>query len=96
MAYVLYAGFARRSDRRAGIAAAVVAAETLIFAGNRFSCPLTGVAGRLGAGRGSVTDIYLPRWFARNVVATGTRLGVSMRVLERLGSFVQTYATKSA
>jgi hypothetical protein len=33
MVYVLYAGFARRSDRRAGIAAGVVAAETLIFAG---------------------------------------------------------------
>ena len=64
MAYVLYAGFARRSDRRAGIAAGVVAAETLVFAGNGFRCPLTQVAERLGAGRGSVTDIYLPRWFA--------------------------------
>ena len=69
MAYVLYAGFARRSDRRAGIAAGVVAAETLIFAGNGFRCPLTQVAERLGAGRGSVTDIYLPRWFARNLPA---------------------------
>jgi uncharacterized protein YndB with AHSA1/START domain len=69
MAYVLYAGFARRSDRRAGIAAAVVGAETLIFAGNGFRCPLTQVAERLGAERGSVTDIYLPRWFARNLPA---------------------------
>ena len=69
MAYVLCAGFARRSDRRAGIAAGVVAAETLIFAGNGFRCPLTQVAERLGAERGSVTDIYLPRWFARNLPA---------------------------
>jgi uncharacterized protein YndB with AHSA1/START domain len=69
MAYVLYAGFARRSDRRAGIAAGVVAAETLIFAGNGFRCPLTQVAQRLGAERGSVTDIYLPRWLARNLPA---------------------------
>ena len=69
MAYVLYAGLIRRSDRRAGIAAAVVAAESLIFAGNRFRCPLTQLAERLGAGRGSVTDIYLPRWFARNLPA---------------------------
>jgi len=69
IAYVLYAGFARRSDRRAGIAAGVVAAETLIFAGNGFRCPLTQVAERLGAERGSVTDIYLPRWFARNLPA---------------------------
>lgn len=69
MVYVLYAGFARRSDRRAGIAAAVVAAESLIFAGNGFRCPLTQVAERLGAEQGSVTDIYLPRWFARNLPA---------------------------
>jgi hypothetical protein len=69
MVHVLYAGFARRSDRRAGIAAGVVAAETLIFAGNGFHCPLTRVAERLGAERGSVTDIYLPGWFARNLPA---------------------------
>ena len=69
MVYVLYAGFAGRSDRRAGIAAGVVAAETLIFAGNGFRCPLTQIAERLGAERGSVTDIYLPRWFARNLPA---------------------------
>jgi hypothetical protein len=60
MVYVLYAGFAGRSDRRAGIAAAVVAAETLIFARNGFRCPLTQVAERLGAERGSVTDNRLP------------------------------------
>jgi hypothetical protein len=69
MIYVLYAGFAGRSDRRAGIAAGVVAAEILIFAGNGFRCPLTQVAERLGAEHGSVTDIYLPRWFARNLPA---------------------------
>ncbi len=69
MVYVLYSGFARRSDRRAGIAAAVVAAETVIFAGNGFRCPLTQVAERLGAEHGSVTDIYLPGWFARNLPA---------------------------
>lgn len=52
----------------------MVAAESLIFAGNGFRCPLTQVAERLGAERlgaerGSVTDIYLPRWFAHNLPA---------------------------
>jgi len=69
MVYVLWAGFRRRSDRRAAVAAGVVATETLIFAANGFRCPLTQVAERLGAERGSVTDIYLPRWFARNLPA---------------------------
>src|SRR2546426_10254776 len=69
MVYLLYSGFPRRSDRRAALAAAVVAGETLIFAANGFRCPLTGVAERLGAERGSVTDIYLPQWFAHNLPA---------------------------
>jgi hypothetical protein len=69
MLYVLYAGIRKRSDRKAGIAAAVVTAEILVFAGNGFHCPLTAVARELGDSSGSVTDIYLPRWFARNLPA---------------------------
>ena len=69
MMYLLYAGFARRSDRRAALAAAVVGGESLIFAANGFRCPLTLLADSLGARSGSVTDIYLPRWFAHNLPA---------------------------
>jgi len=69
MAYVLWAGFTRRSDRGAAIAAGVVAGETVIFVGSGFRCPLAQFAERLGAESGSVTDIYLPRWFARNLPA---------------------------
>lgn len=69
MIYLLYAGFAHRSDRRAAVAAAVVGGESLIFAANGFHCPLTKFAQSLGARSGSVTDIYLPRWFARNLPA---------------------------
>ena len=69
MLYVLYTGFKGQSNRRAAIAAGVVAAETLVFAGNGFRCPLTDVADHLGAKQASVTDIYLPRWLARNLPA---------------------------
>lgn len=65
--YVLYAGLRGRSNRGAAVAAAVVAGEVLIFSANGFRCPLTDLAERLGAERGSVTDIYLPRWFAHNL-----------------------------
>jgi predicted kinase len=81
MAYVLYAGLARRSDRRAAIAAAVVAAERLVFVGNRCRCPLTQLAARLGAEQGSVTDIYLPTWFARNLPAIHVQLIVLAALL---------------
>ena len=67
--YLLWAGVTRRSDRRSAIAAAVVAGECLVFAGNGFRCPLTGLTEAAGAEHGSVTDIYLPQWFARNLPA---------------------------
>jgi hypothetical protein len=67
--YLLWSGATGRSDRRAGAAAAVVAGECLIFAADGFRCPLTGLAERAGATSGSVTDIYLPAWFARNLPA---------------------------
>jgi hypothetical protein len=67
--YLLVAGWTGRSDRRAAIAAGIVGAETAVFLGNGARCPLTGVAERLGARRGSVTDLFLPAWLARNLPA---------------------------
>ena len=69
MVYLVYAGVAKRSDRRAAVAAAVVGGESVIFAANGFRCPLTDVAESLGAEDGSVTDIFLPRWFAHALPA---------------------------
>ena len=65
--YLLYKGVRRESDVRAGVAAAIAASESVIYAANGFRCPLTGVAERLGAERGSITDIFLPMWLASNV-----------------------------
>jgi hypothetical protein len=79
--YVLYAGLVGRTDRRVGVAAAVVTGETLVFAGNGFRCPLTELAERYGADTGSVTDIYLPNWFAHNIPAIHAPLLVLMTYL---------------
>jgi hypothetical protein len=72
--YVLYAGLRGRTGRRVGIAGGIVAGEVLVFAGNGFRCPLTELAERYGAPSGSVTDIYLPKWFAHNMPAIHTPL----------------------
>jgi hypothetical protein len=69
MVYLLYTGFAKRSDRSVVVAAVVVGGESLIFAANRFRCPLSQLAESFGADNGSVTDIYLPRWFAQYLPA---------------------------
>ncbi len=83
MLYVLYAGFRGRSDRRTAIAAAVVTGEILIFAANGFRCPLSDVAEQMGAEKGSVTDIYLPAWFARNLPAIHAPLLAAAAYLHR-------------
>ena len=83
MAYLLYSGLTRRSDRRAAIAGAVVVAECVVFAANGLRCPLTDVAESLGAEGGSVTDIYLPTWLARNLPAIHVPLLILTIVLHR-------------
>jgi hypothetical protein len=72
LGYLFYSGVRNRSDLRAGIAAAVVTGEALIYAGNGMRCPLTGLAERLGAARGSVSDVCLPRWLASNLAEITT------------------------
>lgn len=69
MVYLIVSGLRRRTDRRAAVAAVVVAGETIVFLGNGARCPLTAMATRLGAASGSVTDIYLPGWLAHNLPA---------------------------
>jgi hypothetical protein len=69
MVYLLYAGFARRSDKSVVVATVVVGGESLIFAANGFHCPLTRLAESFGDDNGSVTDIYLPGWFAHYLPA---------------------------
>lgn len=79
--YVLYAGLRGRTDTSVGIAGGIVAGEVLVFAGSGFRCPLTALAERYGAQSGSVTDIYLPRWFAHNMPAIHAPLLVLMTYL---------------
>lgn len=62
--YLIAAGWRGRSDRRAAVMGSIVATESLIFLGNGARCPLTSAAESLGAERGSVTDIFLPRRLA--------------------------------
>ena len=67
--YLLWSGATGRSDRRAAAASVVVAGECLVFAANVFCCPLTRLAEVAGAASGSVIDVYLPTWLARNLPA---------------------------
>jgi hypothetical protein len=64
---VFFDGVRGRPGRRTSAALAVSLAEVAVFVGNGFVCPLTPLAERYGARRGSVSDIFLPDVVARNL-----------------------------
>ena len=65
--WLVVSGLARRRDRTVGLAAGLVAVESVVFVANDGVCPLTPLTERLGATRGSVSDIFLPDVVARTI-----------------------------
>ena len=65
--YLVACGLRGRTGRGPAVAALMTGAETLIYVGNGYRCPLTGVAEDLGSAHGQVTDIFLPKWLADNI-----------------------------
>lgn len=74
IAWLVVTGVVGRRDRTVRVAAAAVAAEATIFLLNDRVCPLTPLAERLGASRGSVSDIFLPDAVARSIPVWSTAL----------------------
>jgi len=65
--YVLASGAFNRITLWTWVAAIAIVLEGLVLLVSGGRCPLTTVAERLGAADGSVSDIFLPRWFADRI-----------------------------
>lgn len=65
--WVVATGLTGRRDRSVAVAAGLVAVESAVFVANAGVCPLTPLAERYGARRGSVSDIFLPDPIARTI-----------------------------
>jgi hypothetical protein len=61
---LLYEGISGRITIVSWIAVGLSLIEIAVLVRNRWSCPLTTLAERLGSDHGRVTDIFLPRWVA--------------------------------
>ena len=79
--WLVVSGFARRRDRSVALAAGLVAIEAGVFVANDGICPLTPLAERLGATRGTVSDIFLPSAVARTIPTWSSALVVLAAVL---------------
>jgi hypothetical protein len=75
--WVVISGLLRRRDRSVAAAAGLVAIEAAVFVANDGVCPLTPLTERLGAARGSVSDIFLPDPVARTIPMWSTALVVA-------------------
>ncbi|UCE08096.1 MAG: hypothetical protein JSW07_08750 [bacterium] len=49
------------------IASGLIVLEGVMLVANGWRCPLTTYAEKLGASKGTVTDIFLPEWLAAHV-----------------------------
>ena len=63
----LYSGVVGSMTTWTWVAVGMVVLEGAVLVMSGWTCPLTLLAERLGAERGSVTDIFLPKWFADRI-----------------------------
>jgi polyferredoxin len=64
---VLYSSVADRITNWTWIAVSLVVVESVVLVSCGWTCPLTILAERMGARRGAVTDLFLPKWFADRI-----------------------------
>lgn len=74
IAWLAVSGLVGRRDRTVAVATAAVGVEIAVFVANDGVCPLTPLAERLGATRGTVSDIFLPDALARSIPIWSTAL----------------------
>ena len=79
VAYALFSAVADRITTWTWIAVGLLLIESVVLAASGWTCPLTILAERTGAQRGSVTDIFLPKWFADRIFPIcGTLYAISL------------------
>jgi hypothetical protein len=79
--WLVLTGLVGRRDRTVAVAAILVAGEAAVFVANDGVCPLTPLAERHGAERGSVSDIFLPDAIAHTIPLWSTALVATAAVL---------------
>jgi len=82
VAYALFSGIADRITGWTWVAVGLLLVESVVLALSGWTCPLTLLAERQGATRGSVADIFLPKWLADRIFPIcGTAYGVALVLL---------------
>jgi hypothetical protein len=79
VAYTLFSGIADRITTGTWVAVGLLLAEGVVLGVSGWTCPLTILVERQGVARGSVADIFLPKWFADRIFPVcGTAYGIGV------------------
>ena len=77
--YALFSGIADQITPWTWVAVGLLLLESVVLVASGWTCPLTILAERQGAARGSVTDLFLPRWLADRIFPIcGTSFAVAL------------------
>ena len=77
--YALFSGIAGQVTPWTWVAVGLLLVEGVVLVVSGWTCPLTLLAERVGAARGSVTDIFLPKWLADRIFPIcGTAYAVAL------------------
>ena len=87
--YVLYCGITKTYNWILLLAIGAVLFEGIVLIVNHCQCPLTNLARKYGAEKGSVTDMFYPKWFVPHVFRFSTVLFVIGLVLLGLNYFIK-------
>ncbi|HBE17002.1 MAG TPA: hypothetical protein DEG17_26330 [Cyanobacteria bacterium UBA11149] len=80
--YSLFSGIFDRITSWTWVAVGLVLIESIVLMISGWTCPLTLLAQRLGAQQGSVSDLFLPKWFADRIFPIcGTTFVVAIAIL---------------
>jgi hypothetical protein len=80
--YTLYSGVANRISTWTWVAIGLLLLEGVVLVVSGWTCPLTILVERQGVERGSVADIFLPKWFADRIFPIcGTAFGIGVALI---------------
>ena len=81
LVYILYSGVTGTYNWILFFAIVAIWIEGAVLIFNHFQCPFTNLARRYGDKKGSVTDMFYPKWFVPHVFRVSTVLFVIGLVL---------------
>ncbi len=87
--YVLYCGITKTYNWILLLAISAVLFEGIVLIVNHCQCPLTTLAEKHGAEKGSVTDMFYPKWFVPHVFRISTVALVIGLILLGLNYFIK-------